>query len=168
MGTGGSFLRVKAAGCVKLATYVQLMPMARLREYVHPLPHTSPWRSAEVVTQRDNFTFAFTYSSVRAPAYVQRTSHILPYKPYCISCSCFQMFQVSYFVQINVILYINPQEETICVRWGLPGGHSWTAPASPFPRKCCAKKFHNVHSSMSPQPFVGRLQLLSLSQSYMQ
>jgi hypothetical protein len=46
MGAGGSFPGSKAAGGVKLTTHVQLLPRSRIRGFLHPLPHTSSWRSA--------------------------------------------------------------------------------------------------------------------------
>jgi hypothetical protein len=35
----------------------QLVPRPRKRGSVHPLPHTSSWRSAQLVTRKDNFNF---------------------------------------------------------------------------------------------------------------
>jgi hypothetical protein len=42
---------------VKLTIYIQLMPRSRIRGSIHPLPHTSSWRSAYLVKHGDNFTF---------------------------------------------------------------------------------------------------------------
>jgi hypothetical protein len=42
---------------VKLTTHLQPVPRSRIRGSIHPLPHTSSWRSASLVKHRDNFTF---------------------------------------------------------------------------------------------------------------
>jgi hypothetical protein len=42
-----------------LTTHLQLVPRSRKCGSIHPLPHTSSWRSAELAKQRDNFIFTF-------------------------------------------------------------------------------------------------------------
>jgi hypothetical protein len=46
MGYGGSFHGGKSGRGVKLTTRLQLVPRSRTRGSIHPLPHTSSWRSA--------------------------------------------------------------------------------------------------------------------------
>jgi hypothetical protein len=56
MGTGGFSPGLKRAG--READHsLQLVPRSRKRGPIHPLPHTSSWRGAELVKRRDNFTF---------------------------------------------------------------------------------------------------------------
>jgi hypothetical protein len=59
MGTGGSFLWGKAAKR-ELFTYLQLVSRSRKHGSIHPLPHTSSWRSTLLVKHRDNFTLLLT------------------------------------------------------------------------------------------------------------
>jgi hypothetical protein len=47
---------------MKLTTHLQLVPRSRKRgSIVHPLPHTSSWRSVELVKHRDKFTLLYLY-----------------------------------------------------------------------------------------------------------
>jgi hypothetical protein len=39
---------------VKLTTHLQRVSRLRKRGSIHPLPHTSPWRSAQLAKRRDN------------------------------------------------------------------------------------------------------------------
>jgi hypothetical protein len=38
-------------------THLQLVPRSRKRGSIHPLPHTSSWRSAQLVKHRNKFTY---------------------------------------------------------------------------------------------------------------
>jgi hypothetical protein len=49
---------VKAPRCVKLTTRHHLVPRSIIRGSIHPLPHTSSWRSGSLVRHRDSFAFA--------------------------------------------------------------------------------------------------------------
>jgi hypothetical protein len=46
---------------VKLTTHLQLVPRSRIRGSIHPLPHTSSCRSAELVKHRDNCTLFYLW-----------------------------------------------------------------------------------------------------------
>jgi hypothetical protein len=46
IGTGGSFPGGKVVGEWSLTTHLQLVPKSRKCGSIHPLPHTSSWRSA--------------------------------------------------------------------------------------------------------------------------
>jgi hypothetical protein len=52
----GLFPRGLSDRCMKLTTHLQLVPRSRIRGSIHPLPHTSSCRSAELVKHK-NFTF---------------------------------------------------------------------------------------------------------------
>jgi hypothetical protein len=60
IGNGGLFPRGYSGKYRKLTTHIQLVPRSRKYGSIHPLPHTSSWRSAELVKRRDNFTFTYT------------------------------------------------------------------------------------------------------------
>jgi hypothetical protein len=55
-GYWGLFPRGESGRGVTLTTHLQLAPRSRKRGSIHPLPHTSSWRSAYLVKHRDNFT----------------------------------------------------------------------------------------------------------------
>jgi hypothetical protein len=44
---------------VKLTSHLRLMSRSRKYGSIHPLPHTSSWRSAKLINHRDNFTSFF-------------------------------------------------------------------------------------------------------------
>jgi hypothetical protein len=50
----------KAAGAWGWPLISNLTPRSRIRGSIHPLPHTSSWRSAWLVKHRDNFTLFLT------------------------------------------------------------------------------------------------------------
>jgi hypothetical protein len=58
MGAGGSFPGAKTAGAWSWPHH--LVPRSRIRGSIHPPPHLSSWRSAQLVKNRDSFTFTFT------------------------------------------------------------------------------------------------------------
>jgi hypothetical protein len=41
---------------VEVTSHLQLVTRSRIHGSIHPLPHTSSWRSARLVKHRDNFT----------------------------------------------------------------------------------------------------------------
>jgi hypothetical protein len=49
---------------VMLTTHLQVLPRLRIRGSIHPIPHTSSWRSAQLVKRRDYFTFTLTRRSL--------------------------------------------------------------------------------------------------------
>jgi hypothetical protein len=59
MGTGGSFPGGKAAGGVKLTTYLHVVPRSRMRGAISPLTQYA-FMAWCLVKQRDNFTLPFT------------------------------------------------------------------------------------------------------------
>jgi hypothetical protein len=50
---------------VKLSTHLQLVPRSRKRRSIHPLPHSSSWRSAKLLKQGNNFNLTFFPSKKR-------------------------------------------------------------------------------------------------------
>jgi hypothetical protein len=60
---GGSFLRGKSDGCVKLITCVSCQRLRR-NGAIPSFPHTSLWLGAQVVKNRGSITFTFIRKSI--------------------------------------------------------------------------------------------------------
>jgi hypothetical protein len=59
-----------------------LMPKSRKHGSIYPLPHTSSWRSAQLVKHRDNFNF---YLRLRLPSgFPTRILHAFLFSPFVL------------------------------------------------------------------------------------
>jgi hypothetical protein len=63
MGIESSFPRGKRPG--PEADHSQLVVRSIIHGSIHPFPHASSWRSAELIKHRDSFTFMLYYKTLK-------------------------------------------------------------------------------------------------------